>query len=137
MPNSIFNDDFRARDAAKDEFKLMGLGALAWIFIVILGAAGLAVSLYLQPWAISRERENVVQSNAWVQTQVTALVDFQSSYAALDVRVADFKDDPKNAELVKGLRAQQAGLIRQMRQKVAELPPGKVPADIAAFLATH
>lgn len=137
MSNSLFPEDYRARDAARDEFKLMGLGALAWIFIVVLAVAGLAVSLYVQPWAISRERENVVQSNAWVQTQVTALVDFEAGYDALEVRVADFKDDPKNADLVRGLRAQQAGIVRQMRQKVAELPPTKVPPDIAAFLATH
>ena len=103
----------------------------------MLAIAGVVVTLYVQPWAIARERENVVQSNAWVQTQVTALVDFQSSYAALDVRIADFKDYPKNEELVRGLKAQQLGIIRQMKQKVAELPAGKVPADIVAFLATH
>jgi len=133
----MFDKGYTARDAVKDEFRLMGMGAIAWVFITVLAIASVVVTLYVQPWAIARERENVVQSNAWVQTQVTALVDFQSSYATLETRIADFKDDPKNEDLVRGLKAQQLGIIRQMKQKVAELPPTKVPADVVAFLATH
>ena len=135
--NSMFDNNYRARDATGDSFKLMGLGLLWWAFIVVIGVGGLVVSLYVQPWAIARERENVVQSNAWVQTQVTALVDFQSSYEALEVRIADFKGDTKNEELVQGMKGQQRGIVRQMKQKVAELPAGKVPSEIVAFLATH
>ena len=77
-----------------------------------------AFSLFWFPWDMQMRTGMIRNSNSYVTTQQTALRQFMLSYE--NART----DGQRNAD------------IEQMREE-ADLIPGYVPPDIAAFLASH
>jgi len=105
------------------------------VVAVVLGIAlvvGSVIGYYtILPWFYGQQFKAVRQSNPYVTTQQTALVQLYNSYTSLETKKRGA--DPGT---ISAMEAQQAAIILQMRQ-VAILIPGNVPPEIQGFLAVH
>lgn len=88
------------------------------VIVLIAGGAARLAGLFYLPWEIQMQTQMIRASNSYVTTQQAALRQLRAGY-----------EDASTA-------AQRAATVRQMRE-IADLIPGNVQPDIAAFLAAQ
>lgn len=113
----------------RKELRAGGWLTVAFLWFVILAVVGTAIWYFALPYFVGRERQVIVQSQGYVNSQITALRSMKADYDAVEVRLAETED----VTMQNALKAQQAGIVRQMKQ-IVDTIPGSVPLDIAAFL---
>lgn len=120
---------------AREEIRAAGWGTAVFFWALALIIVGSAIVWWAQPYFIAKETQTMRQSNAYVTTQQTALNDFMAEYNRLEVRKAELRSgDEANAEMIRAIEGQQAGIVNQMKQRAA-LIPDHVSIDIRAFLS--
>lgn len=105
----------------------------AWVLIVGLILATVAVCYGVQPWFLRQENANVRTSFSYISTHQGILRQLKTSYDGVDVRLYEVGD---GGTIRQDLTRQQRSILVQMRQE-ADLIPNDVPADIRDFLASH
>lgn len=109
-------------------FFTLGLIVLA---LVVIGAV---VFMALRPLQLEFERETNQNSQQFVQTMQTTLLDYHSEYMELETKIAESSDRP---ELVGQYEAQQCSILKKMRTDAQLIDESEVPRDIVQFLAAH
>jgi Tfp pilus assembly protein PilN len=113
-------------------FKIIGTVVFGCLLLIlvwsILGGFGLVTS----PWVQNQQTKITRATNSYITTEQEALRDMKSSYDAIEVKLTLIKDP----DTVEAFRAQEKGIIRQMKQE-ADLIPNDVQPDIRQFLSTH
>jgi hypothetical protein len=115
-----------------------GIAVVLGLFIMVaigsgLGFFGSALDLKGKKYLENERTDALHQTNQYQTTKVVELSTFQEKYEDLDTQRLAFSRDPKNADIVASIEAQQASIINQMKQDVL-LIPGHVPAQTAEFL---
>jgi len=92
--------------------------------------------LQLGKHVTNAETQVMRQTQQYRTTQETKLADWMASYDDAEKQIALVKDDP---EAVATLRANQAGIVRQMKVFVSsgQIAKENVPTDVQEFLASH
>jgi Tfp pilus assembly protein PilN len=115
----------------REELRTTGWVAYWWVIILALILATSIVGYAVKPYFVRQDTRIIRQSNGYVTSHQQALETMRADYDGLDVRLADLGDG--NPQLTDALRAQQAGLRRQMQAEAA-LIPDDVPIDVRPLL---
>lgn len=102
--------------------------------LVIVFAASLIGLTYvgytMYPVWLDMEREGIQQSNEYVETKRSELLDIEASYHRLVAEIA--RTD--NSEVAQALEGQRLSLLQQMREEVARIDSTEVPASVLQLL---
>lgn len=72
-------------------------------------------------------------SNQYVTSKVTELMDKQTQWESLDAEITKTSD----ADTITGLKSQQNALLRSMKQEIQLIDQKYVPVEVTAFVAAH
>jgi hypothetical protein len=122
----------------REELEVGAWFTAVWFWIVGLILAAFVIGYFSLPYFLEKEQTAIQASSSFVITQQTALADFKMEYDRVGVKISELQHQnaSENADLIRDYKTQQVGIVGQMK-RVANLIPGKVPADIQPFLATR
>lgn len=105
-----------------------------WILGIIAVVIAVIVFTSMRPAIQHYETQTTRQSEQYRSSAETRLLDKLQSWRDLDSKINLYKNDP---DIVKGFRANQKALVRQMRTEAGRLQPNQVPQDVREFLDEH
>lgn len=108
-------------------YALAGVGVIMLITALVLWVGWLQL-----PWQ-NLNTQATRNSNQFVTTTVTELMDKQTQWEALDVEITK----TSNADTLAGLKSQQNALIRSMKQEIQLIDQKYIPTEVAVFVAAH
>ena len=123
----------------KDIMKATGIWFYVFVIFIVTCIVGGFVYYAVMPYAMNKETQIIRNTNQYVTTGQTGLTTFKADYDKLEVKKAELsKADAKgNAKIISAMEAQQAGIVRQMKQICATLRPEQIPPDIQAIISTQ
>ncbi|MFN8490608.1 MAG: hypothetical protein U0350_23665 [Caldilineaceae bacterium] len=105
---------------------IIGCVCLVIVLIVLFGLNAL-----LEPLGLRVEREAVLQSQGYVDGNISGLETYKTEYARLDTKLVEAGN---NQPLTSAYQAQQKAILEQMCSMVAKMKPETIPVDITNFI---
>jgi DNA-binding helix-hairpin-helix protein with protein kinase domain len=110
-----------------------------WALILILGILGTAVYLLLWPTYNNLWIKGYRTTNEYQTTKADLIYKLIDQYNRNEVKIAEIKSDPNNAEVVRSITGQQIGLLTRIRKEAQLLKDAGaiVPQGVQDFLFAH
>lgn len=123
------------REEVKEGTRFLGCGTAIWAWIVGLVVLGTIISFalnaWLYPWYLASQRNAVKQSQSFVDSQNTNMINEIQEYHKLDVSASN---DPDSAPVY---HAQQVAIQDSICREKANMSPETVSRDVLTFLSQH
>lgn len=118
-----------------------GSMAIKWTIIGVglVVALSLVFALWIRPAMMDAERKQNTHSTQYVESQRTFLIQKWTAATKLesDIQELEAQNDPTNANLIAGKKAQLNAFIAEMKERVQLIPADAVPSEVKSFLDQH
>lgn len=112
----------------------IGISVTVLVLIAIFVFGSLAISYIAYPAYLSVQRESVEASKSFTDSRNDALLNYQSEYGRLEIKIAESGDNP---QVVSVYRTQQTAILDSMCHMVATMKNDTVSPTINQFIATN
>ncbi len=115
----------------KESLGLVWTTIIGCVCLVIVVIVLFALNAQLEPLGLQVEREAVLQSQGYVDGNITGLETYKTEYVRLDTKLVEAGD---NKPLTSAYQAQQKAILEQMCSMVAKMKPATISVDITNFI---